>query len=264
MTNLAELGLSSYEARAYRALLSLGPTPARELSDTSDVPRGRIYDVLNTLDSRGLVRAHDSREPTRYTAVAPDIAVDRLLDERRRELTEQRQHYETVAESVRDRLSSAIPPESRFWTAELGSEEALALASDQQELAEDRITSVIGAPYENAPWSTYAAEIDVIDREIPPALDVRILVSETLLTGIEDDHWADVFDVSETLAVRATSNLSITIDVIDGHTVYVHVTDPFDPSERLGVVAIRDESFADSIETAFENVWVDARRVSEQ
>jgi len=262
MSDLAELGLSSYEAGVYRTLLSLGAAPAREISDASDVPRGRIYDVLNTLDSRGLVRTHDSREPTRYAAVDPEVAVDRLLDERRRELSEQRQHYESVAQKVSEQLSPAIPTESRFWTAPLGSEEALSLARDQQELAEDRITSVIGAPYENAVWEQYAAEIDVIEREIDAELDVRVLVSESLLSGIGDEIQNELFDLSEGLAVRSTPDLSITVDVVDGHTVYVHVTDPFDPSERLGVVAVRDEAFADSIEIAFENVWTDARRIA--
>jgi len=263
MSDLAELGLSSYEAVVYRTLLGLGSAPARAISDASDVPRGRIYDVLNTLDSRGLVRTHDSREPTRYAAVDPEIAVDRLLDERRRELTEQRKHYESVAESVSERLSPAIPTESRFWTAALGSEEACSLAREQQELAEDRITSVIGAPYENAAWQQYAREIDVIEREIDPELDVRVLVSESLLSGIDDEIQSELFDLSAGLAVRSTPDLSITVDVVDGHTVYVHVTDPFDPSERLGVVAVRDEPFADSIETAFEDVWTDARRITD-
>ena len=89
-----------------------------------------------------------------------------------------------------------------------------------------------------------------------------MLVSERLLSGIDDEIQSELFDLSAGLAVRATPDLSITVDVVDGHTVYVHVTDPFDPSERLGVVAVRDEAFADSIETAFEDVWTDARRIS--
>ena len=262
MSDLVELGLSNYEARVYRALLGLGSAPARAISEASEVPRGRIYDVLNTLDSRGLVRTHDSRDPAHYTAVDPDIAVDSLLDERRRELSEQRQHYESVAESVSERLSPAIPTESRFWTASLGSEDALSLASDQQQVAENRITSVVAAPYENASWKRYAAEINIIERELDPSLDVRVLCSEDLFSGIDAVVREDLLDMSENLAVRVTPDISITVDVVDGHLVYVHVTDPFDPSERLGVVAVRDETFADSIETAFESAWKDARQIS--
>ncbi|OYR56042.1 TrmB family transcriptional regulator [Halorubrum halodurans] len=262
MSDLVELGLSNYEARVYRTLLGLGSAPARTISEASEVPRGRIYDVLNVLNGRGLIRTHDSRDPTHYTAVDPDTAVDSLLDERRRELSERRRHYESVAESVSERLSPAIPKESRFWAASLGSEDALSLASDQQEIAEDRITSVVAAPYENAPWKRYASEIDVIEREMDPSLDVRVLCSEDLLSGVDAAVREDLLGLSANLAVRETPDVSITADVVDGHTVYVHVADPFDPSERLGVVAVRDETFADSMETAFESAWGDARRIS--
>ena len=44
MSSLRDLGLSEYEARAYRSLLETGPTTAKELSRASDVPMGRIGD----------------------------------------------------------------------------------------------------------------------------------------------------------------------------------------------------------------------------
>ncbi len=46
MVELRDLGLSEYEARAYRSLLGAGPTTAKELSDASGIPIGRVYDVL--------------------------------------------------------------------------------------------------------------------------------------------------------------------------------------------------------------------------
>ena len=57
MASLRDLGLSEYEERAYRSLLETGPTTAKELSRTSDVPMGRIYDVLNSLETHSLVRS---------------------------------------------------------------------------------------------------------------------------------------------------------------------------------------------------------------
>jgi sugar-specific transcriptional regulator TrmB len=43
MASLRDLGLSEYEARAFRSLLDTGPTTAKELSRGSDVPMERIY-----------------------------------------------------------------------------------------------------------------------------------------------------------------------------------------------------------------------------
>ena len=77
MASLRDLGLSEYEARAYRALLRSGPTTAKELSRTSDVPMGRIYDVLNGLEQHRLVRSQAASRPKKYAAVEPEVGLDR-------------------------------------------------------------------------------------------------------------------------------------------------------------------------------------------
>ena len=77
MANLRDLGLSEYEARAYRSLLKTGPTTAKELSRVSDVPMGRIYDVLNSIEQYNLVRSQSASRPKKYVAVEPETALDR-------------------------------------------------------------------------------------------------------------------------------------------------------------------------------------------
>jgi sugar-specific transcriptional regulator TrmB len=124
MSDLGELGLSSYEEKAYRALIALGPATAREVSEASDVPMGRIYDVLNGLDAREVVRTQPSTEPTTYAAVDPAVAIDRLLAERKRELDAKAARYEQVADAVASELAATTPTKSRFWSASLDGEAA--------------------------------------------------------------------------------------------------------------------------------------------
>ncbi|MFX1536465.1 MAG: TrmB family transcriptional regulator [Promethearchaeota archaeon] len=52
---LKSLGLNSYEARVFLELFRKSPQIARSLSKASDVSRGRIYQVLNELNNKGLV-----------------------------------------------------------------------------------------------------------------------------------------------------------------------------------------------------------------
>lgn len=89
---LESFGLEGYQARAYLALLDLGPAAAREVGARSSVPQGRIYDVLDKLHARGLVEVLPE-SPKRYRAVAFADFVGRELEG----------HRERVAALERDR-----------------------------------------------------------------------------------------------------------------------------------------------------------------
>ena len=52
---LEHFGLSTYAAKTFVALASLGIGTAREISQVSDVPRTRVYDAVDELHERGLV-----------------------------------------------------------------------------------------------------------------------------------------------------------------------------------------------------------------
>lgn len=53
---LEKLGVSTYAARTFLALVSLGTGTARDLSQVSDVPRTRVYDAIGELHGRGARR----------------------------------------------------------------------------------------------------------------------------------------------------------------------------------------------------------------
>ena len=83
---LVELGLTRYEAKAYLTLIQRESYAASELAIEAGIPRQRIYDVLNSLVSRGLAR--DWPGPvTRYAATDPSGAIERLLTVQRQALT---------------------------------------------------------------------------------------------------------------------------------------------------------------------------------
>jgi sugar-specific transcriptional regulator TrmB len=73
--SLMELGLNSYEAKAYLALMGRDSFTAPQVADRSGVPRQRVYDVLNSLVEQGLAIGRPGKRGVKYTAVAPDIAL---------------------------------------------------------------------------------------------------------------------------------------------------------------------------------------------
>ena len=69
--------LNSYEAKLWAALLSRGISTAGELSEISNVPRSRTYDVLESLEKKGFV-VMKLGKPIRYIALPPEEVIERM------------------------------------------------------------------------------------------------------------------------------------------------------------------------------------------
>jgi len=73
--SLQELGLTDYEIRSYTSLLEIGPATASELSEASDVPYSKIYEVLGTLEKKGWIEMEHGR-PSKYYPKPPSVAME--------------------------------------------------------------------------------------------------------------------------------------------------------------------------------------------
>ena len=75
---LKPLGLSDYEIRVYLTLIEIGPTNYRILVKASNVPTGKIYQVLSTLESKGFIEVVPGK-PKLFRATEPKKAFRRRL-----------------------------------------------------------------------------------------------------------------------------------------------------------------------------------------
>ena len=82
---LGRLGLTSYESKAYVALMRRDSSTAAEVARVAGLPRQRIYDVLGSLVERGLASARPGKV-VKYSATAPELALERLVQRQREEL----------------------------------------------------------------------------------------------------------------------------------------------------------------------------------
>jgi sugar-specific transcriptional regulator TrmB len=101
---LQQLGLKEYEAKSFVALSRRASGTAKDISETSEVPRTRVYDAIRVLESKGLVETQHSN-PQVFRAVSIDEAADTLRTE-----------YEDRTESLRRTLQGLKPVEDEDVT----------------------------------------------------------------------------------------------------------------------------------------------------
>ena len=82
---LEEIGLNKYDKQAYRTLLDIGTGTAKQISKESNVPYGRIYDTLHSLECLGLVSILRT-EPKTFRIIEPNIAFKILIEKKEERL----------------------------------------------------------------------------------------------------------------------------------------------------------------------------------
>ena len=263
MASLRVLGLSEYEARAYRSLLKTGPTTAKELSRASDVPMGRIYDVLNSIEQYNLVRSQSASRPKKYVAVEPTTALDRLLTEKKRELDEQADQYESIVDDLAGELESAEPVEQTFWTAAVGPAESSDLLLERISATDSQLVMVL---------STYTEQFFDIDEvgtlvlnELIEALErgveIRLLMRPDLVPALPasiGERYRDSLIEHERFTVRTSENVSGSFTLLDDSEVVIEVAHPLKSEEIFAMIDLKDQEFTESVREEFTPRWENA------
>ena len=82
---LLDLGLTEYEARTVNTLFKFVEADAPQISRNAEIPKTRIYDVLEKLKSKGIVLEVYGR-PKKYKIIDPKEVFKNLYDIKKKEL----------------------------------------------------------------------------------------------------------------------------------------------------------------------------------
>ncbi len=108
---LKRLDLNQYESKVYTSLLFLGTATAGEISENANVPRSRVYDVLNSLENKGFALVEVGR-PVKYRAVSLESAVNQLKASYENEHEQKITELEKLKKNLKEKIEKA--PEEYF------------------------------------------------------------------------------------------------------------------------------------------------------
>ena len=98
---LSSLGLTEYESKTLSTLFGLGEAEAPEISRLAQVPKTRVYDVLEKLISKQVVIELHGR-PKKYRVIDAPQVLDSLVSERKTHLSELEKQVKEMKESLSD------------------------------------------------------------------------------------------------------------------------------------------------------------------
>lgn len=259
MDDLAELGLNTYEAAAYLALLGRGGLSSSEIAARTKVPRQRVYDVLQSLNEKGLCTARDTNPRTFYP-VDPKIAIASLSAQRAAELERERERTEAAANGLIAQLTPLFLA-GQGQNDPLQYVEALAdparIAARAAELAsgaKSHVNSIIKRPLilsSEQNWRFLVAPLE-------NGVRYRALYEEE--EALQDPELLDWMRRlgSRGQEIRLAKHLPVKLQAFDDEVALLSMQDPVGGLPSFTALAIRHRNAVALLNLAFERLWDEA------
>lgn len=231
------MGWGKYHAAVYETLVERGALEPTNVSTWSDVPKGRVYDILDDLYREGAVK-QQSMNPTVYVAQHPEKIIDRREEEFVEKATEAKQQLFQTYEVNFDEDLGRNPA----WVV-TGRAGVVDQVRGQLVLAEERIDA-----FESEPWFG-EEDVDLLDDLAENGCDVRLISR----SGAED--VLELFAESS-VDVRHSTEVTTSFYLIDDGRVILNIG-----RGDTGVL-FQDETIANVLSEEFEAHYKTAAKVT--
>jgi len=114
ISSLVGLGLNRYEARVYTTLIEEGVSTAKNISDITGIPYGKIYEIINSLASKGFAITLPSK-PIKCQAVSPKKAIRNAKKEIEEKFEKLEKHVDEELEPMFAESRKFVEPKGIFW-----------------------------------------------------------------------------------------------------------------------------------------------------
>ncbi len=252
--------LNLYEAKVWTALLSRGVSTAGELSNISDVPRSRTYDILESLEKKGFIVMKIGK-PIKFVALKPEEVVERVKRNLIVHAQERSKRLEQLrGDEVLDELTGLYTSGVKFVEP---SDLSGSLRGRQNMY--NHLDMMIRSAEKTITIITTASGINRKFEALLPALEKakKRGVAIRIAAPITHENVKVAREMSKVAEIRASSGLSGRFAVVDSAQLMFMVLDDktVHPNYDVGIW-LSTTFLAQSLEQLFEVAWKDMKPIS--
>ena len=245
--------LNLYEVKVWTALLSRGVSTAGELSNISDVPRSRTYDILETLEKKGFI-VMKLGKPIKFIALKPSEVIERVKKNLVVDAQEKSKRLDKLKkEDILEELSGLFNEGIKFVEpADLsGSVKGRQNVYNHLDMmirdAQSTITIVTTA---NGLNRKLEALMPVLERAKKRGVTIRIA------TQITDENRSVAKQLSKVAEIKHTPKMRARFAIIDSNQLLFMILDDDVVHPNYDVaIWLSTDFFAAAMEQLFESAW---------
>ena len=252
--------LNLYEVKVWTALLSRGTSTAGELSNISDVPRSRTYDILESLEKKGFILMKLGK-PIKFVALKPEEVVERVKKNLIKYAKERTERLENLRnDEVLEELNSLFTKGVKFvepsdLSGSIRGRQNLYNHLDMMiRGAEKTITIVTTREGLNRKFEAIMPTLDKCKKR---GVKIRIAApvdNSNLKIAKEFKKVAEVKDIEGRMKARFV--------IVDSNQLMFMLLDDekFHPNYDVGIW-INTEFFSQALEQMFDIMWTELKQV---
>ncbi|MDD5193667.1 MAG: helix-turn-helix domain-containing protein [Candidatus Nanoarchaeia archaeon] len=245
--------LNLYEVRVWTALLSRGISTAGELSNISNVPRSRTYDILETLEKKGFI-VMKLGKPIKFVALKPEEVIERVKKNLATAVVEKTKRLEKLkGEEVLGELNSLFTQGVKFVEPSdlSGSVKGRQNVYNHLDMmireAEKTITIVTTAPGLNRKMEALMPSLDKARRR---GVKIRIAAQ------VDESNKDIAKELSKVAEVKNMQKIRARFAIVDSEQLLFMVLDDEKVHPNYDVaIWLSTDFFAQAMEQLFEAAW---------
>lgn len=251
--------LNLYEVRIWAALLSRGVSTAGELSNISDVPRSRTYDILESLEKKGFIVMRLGK-PIKFVALKPEEVIERVKKNLVRDAQEKSKRLEKLKdEDVLKELTGLFSDGVKF--VEPGD---MSGSLKGRQNVYNHLDMLIREAEKTVTIVTTSSGLNRKLEALMPSLDRarRRGVKVRIAAPIDEHNRKIAKELSKVAEVRDTDGLRARFSIIDGEELMFMILDDDKVHPNYDVaIWFNAEFFAKALEQMFEIAWGKFRKI---
>ena len=231
---LAELGLSMNESKAYVTLIEHGKLSASEVCSRSGVPYGRVYEVLEGLVHRALIVVVPEKTK-KYAPASPDAFLE-LIDKKEEILKEARNKVKQMKQFYEEKGKNAV----QIALGDKGFYKIIKEAKKEEKYAY------------NIKWKAdFKPEwVRNTEKHLKEGVDMKTLTRYDAETKKNVDQWIGVHK-----GIKKISNEGVAFSVVDDEEVMIALI------KSDTTLLIRDKPFAKLMKKMFLATYNQAEQI---
>ncbi len=264
---LRKIGLTKYEAKAYMHIISAGISDAKTICKQEEIPQGKIYETLSTLQNKKFIDVQNTR-PKKYRAIKISKAFDSFYDKKKKELEKELYKTKESLTFIGENLSNKNKvknEEYTFWKFAF-KKNILKMTIESFENADKEINVLLinSEDITGIELNQFSEElvklINKVNYMSKKGFNLRILKNKD-----QNKYFTKYVKNSKSeiaKRVRETKKeIYQMLLVFDNETILIPVTNPLNKNDVLAMIKIWNSELAKDLNQKFMKLWKTGNKV---